>query len=95
MASSSQLEQYERDYCQQDSVAAKKPLLQPQTVKARLWYTRQYKDWTVEQWNNVLWSDESSFQLLCGAKQAFVKRQKGKGLAHSALSPQLSMEGAP
>ena len=50
---------------------------------------------TVEQWNNVLWSDESSFQLFCGAKRAFVKRQKGKGLAHSALSPQLSMEGLP
>ena len=74
-------------------VAAKQPHLRPQIVMARLRFARQHKDRTGEQLNNVLWSDESSFQIFCGAKWAFIRRRKGESLAHSALSPQLSMEG--
>ena len=59
-------------------VAAKKPLLRTANVKTRLEFARTHKDWTVEQWDKVLWSDESCFQLFCGAKRAFVRRRVGE-----------------
>lgn len=40
-----------------------KPLLTPtHVVKRRMW-TQKYRSWTVEQWNKVVWSDESRFCL--------------------------------
>ena len=45
-------------------VAVKKPLLRPAKIKSRLEFARRHKHWTVQQWDKVLWSDESAFQLL-------------------------------
>ena len=38
-------------------VAAKKPLLRPANVKAPLEFARTHRNWTVDQWDGVLWSD--------------------------------------
>ena len=40
-------------------VAAQKPWLDNEHYKARLDFAIAYKNWTVEDWNRVLWSDES------------------------------------
>ena len=45
-------------------VAAKKPLLRDATVRKRLAFARVHRDWTIAQWDSVLWSDESAFQLV-------------------------------
>ena len=58
-------------------VAVKKPLLRPANVNGRLEFARRHKNWTVQQWDTVLWSDESAFQLFCGAKRAIVRRRVG------------------
>ena len=47
-------------------MAAKKPLLRPANVKARLEFARTHKNWTVDV---EQWSDESCFQLFCGIFQ--------------------------
>ena len=41
-------------------IAAVKPGLRPENVAARLEWALRYKDWTVEDWKKVIWSDESS-----------------------------------
>ena len=43
--------------------ALKKPLLKKYHKRDRLRWAKDHKNWTVEQWNKVLWSDESSFTL--------------------------------
>lgn len=40
---------------------ARKPLLTPVQAKKRLAFCRKYLSWTVDQWNKVLFSDESTF----------------------------------
>lgn len=40
-------------------VKVKKPKLQPHHRKQRLQFARIHKDWTVEDWKKVIWSDET------------------------------------
>ena len=56
-------------------MAVKKPLLRPANIKGLLELARRHKNWTVQQWDTELRSDESAFQLFCGAKQASVRRR--------------------
>ncbi|XP_076038565.1 uncharacterized protein LOC143023828 [Oratosquilla oratoria] len=44
--------------------AARKPLLTDHLQKARLAFAKQYAKWTKEEWSKVMWSDESTFQLI-------------------------------
>ena len=43
--------------------ALKNHLFLKVTGKKRLQWAKQYQNWTIEQWKNVLWSDESPFCL--------------------------------
>jgi transposase len=58
-------------------IQVKKPFISPQNVKNRLDWARKHKDWTVEQWKKVLWSDESPF-VLKFAQRERVWRQSGE-----------------
>lgn len=42
-------------------VAARKPLLTPKQCQKRLQFCKKFKNWTVDKWKNVIFSDESSF----------------------------------
>jgi transposase len=44
--------------------AAKKPLLTKPMKLKRVKFAKQYKDWTKEMWNSVMFSDESSFKCI-------------------------------
>lgn len=41
------------------AVKQKKPALSERNVKARLHFCRERKDWTIEDWKRVIWSDET------------------------------------
>ena len=43
--------------------SVKKPFISESNRKKRLQWAKQYQNWTIEQWKNVLWSDESPFCL--------------------------------
>ena len=49
--------------------AAKKPLLTPLMKNKRLLWCISRMDWTPERWEEVLWSDESTFRLIRGTCQ--------------------------
>ena len=74
-------------------VAAKKPLLRDPTICKRLAFAREHRNWTIEQWNSVLWADESSFQLFCGAKRAYVRRRVGEKYSRQCIVPTVKHGG--
>ena len=53
----------------------KKPLLTTRMMKARLDWAKRHAEWTVEDWKNVIWSDESKFNLYRSDGHQFVRRR--------------------
>ena len=49
--------------------AAKKPYMSPENKRKRLAWAKEHLNWTIDQWANVLWSDESPFVLRYHGKQ--------------------------
>lgn len=47
----------------QSRVKKKKPLLQPRTKRLRREFAKKYRNWTVEDWRRVIFSDESKFKI--------------------------------
>lgn len=56
--------------------AALKPLLTKTMLKKRLAFAKKYITWTPEQWNDVMWSDESTFRVLT-SHRVQVRRPSG------------------
>ncbi|XGW29485.1 hypothetical protein V3C99_008926 [Haemonchus contortus] len=56
---------------------AKKPLISAKNRKARLDWAHAHKNWTVQQWRKVIWSDESKFLLYGTDGITFVRRSIG------------------
>ena len=44
-------------------LAAKKPFISEKNRKARLEFAHAHKNWAIEQWSHILWSDKSKFNL--------------------------------
>lgn len=55
----------------------KKQLLTTKMKAKRLAWAKKYKDWTVDNWKNVLFSDESHFEVH-GQRSQYVRRSKGE-----------------
>ena len=55
-------------------VAAKKPSLRKPNFGKRLKFAKEHIDWTHEQWDRVLFSDESKFELFGCKRRVFVRR---------------------
>jgi hypothetical protein len=58
-------------------IAAKKPLLRD-TNKKRLAWAKKPKQWTLERWKSVLWSDESKFEIFGSTHLVFVRHRVGE-----------------
>ena len=56
----------------------KKTFLTAKMIAARLQWAKDYKDWTTDQWKNVIWSDESRFNLFHNDDRSFVRRKSGE-----------------
>ena len=63
----------------------KKPLLTNNMKKARLNWAREHKDWSIERWKRVLWSDESRFNLYASDGRRLVRRRPGEEFHPSCL----------
>ena len=61
-------------------------------TQRREWYTK-YGHWTVQQWKNVIFSDESAFLIQKAANQLRVIREKRKGLHPSNVKPRFKTIG--
>jgi len=61
-------------------VAVEKPGLSAENIVKRLEWAHRYKDWTVEDWKRVIWSDESSIWIGVNPRRQWVIRPPGERL---------------
>jgi hypothetical protein len=61
-------------------VKKKKPLLSARHRQRRLAFALKYRNWTVEDWKRVVWSDETKINRFGSDGKQWVWKQKGEGL---------------
>jgi len=61
-------------------VKKKKPLLSARHRKRRLEFALKYREWTVEDWKRIIWSDETKINKFGSDGRQWVWKQKGQGL---------------
>lgn len=74
-------------------VAVKKPKLTIRHKKNRLEWAKEHKNWTINQWKKVLWSDESKFQIFGSNRRVFVRRSKGERASEACTVPTIKHGG--
>jgi transposase len=62
-------------------VKRKRPLLKKRHKQARLDFALTHKDWTVEDWKRVVWSDETKINRLGSDGRKWVWKRPGEGLS--------------
>jgi len=62
------------------AVKRKRPLLKKRHREARLDFSLAHKDWTVEDWKRVVWSDETKINRLGSDGRKWVWKKPGEGL---------------
>jgi hypothetical protein len=67
------------------AVCVKKPLLKPKNKLKRLVWALRHKDWTVEKWKTVMWTDEKKFELFNGKRRTICRRRKGEPLREDTV----------
>uniref|UniRef100_A0A914WGH2 Transposase n=1 Tax=Plectus sambesii TaxID=2011161 RepID=A0A914WGH2_9BILA len=56
---------------------ARKPLVSKKNKTRRLKFAKYHESWTPQQWEKILWSDESKFNLFGSDGKVFVRRPDG------------------
>src|SRR6185312_10701726 len=74
-------------------VCPKKPLLRKNHRQARLAFARRYKDWTVEDWKKVVWSDESKFNVFGSDGRVYCWKKPGAALKSHHIKPMVKYGG--
>ncbi|KAJ1301371.1 hypothetical protein OPQ81_008636 [Rhizoctonia solani] len=71
----------------------KKPKLTRAHIKARLEFAKAHKDWTVEDWKHVLWSDETKINCLWSDGVHWAWARPGEGLSDQLIVPTANFGG--
>lgn len=74
-------------------VAVRKPLLRKKNKQKRYAWAQAHKNWTVEDWKQVLWSDESKFEIYGSRRRVFVRRQVGERVSDQCIVPTVKHGG--
>ncbi|KAJ3481984.1 hypothetical protein NLI96_g7289 [Meripilus lineatus] len=62
-------------------VKKKCPQLKPRHRQARLQFAERYKEWTMEDWKRIVWSDETKINRLGSDGKRYVWKQAGESLS--------------
>ena len=73
--------------------ARKKPRLTQNHRRKRMEFALKYRGWTASEWSNVVFSDESRFQLFRNDGRPFVRRRPGEGYRDDCVRPTLKHGG--
>ena len=74
-------------------VAVSKPLLRPQNKLKRWLWARKYRNYTKEYWQNVLFTDESKFEIYGNNRRIYVRCRKNERFINSCLKPTVKHGG--
>lgn len=74
-------------------VAAKKPLLRAVNVRKRLQFAKDHVDWTLEQWHQVLWTDETKVEFFGTKRRVIVRRFRGERFKRNCVIPTVKHGG--
>lgn len=74
-------------------VALKKPLLRKQNIEKRLKFAVDHINWTPAQWDRVLWSDESKFEIFGTKRRVYVRRGKDERTKMDCIIPTVKHGG--
>lgn len=74
-------------------VKKKKPLLTAKHKKLRLSWAKKHNTWTVDEWRNVIWSDESAFGLVWGEGREYDWSKDGDILDDDSVIPTKKFNG--
>jgi transposase len=74
-------------------VARKKPLLRRANIDKRLEWAKKYAEWNVDDWKNVIFSDESPFTLFQINGKQYVRRRPGEEYNDECILPTVKHGG--
>ena len=74
-------------------IKAKKPLLTAAHRKHRLYIAEKYRNYTVEDWKRVVWSDETKINRFGSDGHQYVWKKKGEPLSDKTTTPTVKFEG--
>ena len=74
-------------------VAAKKPLLRSVNVRKRLKWAKKHKNWSIEQWKQVLWTDESKFEIFGSKRRMYCRRKSDERHTPQCVKPTVKFGG--
>lgn len=74
-------------------IASKKPLLRRGNRQKRLQWAKEHRNWTMEEWKNVVWSDESKFEVFGQKRRVFVRRSKSEKMLPECVIPTVKHGG--
>ena len=81
------LRKYVHDFGMSCCVATKKPFLSPKHIRHRYAFAKRHLYWTMEDWGQVMWTDESSFKIGKHSRQIRVWRKSYKRYHWDSIAP--------
>ncbi|KAK3573643.1 hypothetical protein QTP86_029970 [Hemibagrus guttatus] len=73
--------------------AKKKPFISEKQRRATLKFAKDHRNWTVADWSQVIFSDESNFQLCPTPGLVMVRRRPGEAYNPQCLAPTVKYGG--
>lgn len=74
-------------------IKKKKPRLTPKHKKDRLQWAKVHESWTTDDWSNVIWSDESKFNLLNSDGKEYYWTNRPTELTEDSIKPTMKFGG--
>lgn len=68
-------------------IAVKKPFLTHRHMSQRLAFAQKYCGWTIKEWERVVWTDESTFEVGKNSRQVHVWRNPYERYSSSCMVP--------
>ena len=64
--------------CTYERVAVRKPLLHKANIIKCLEFAKVHKNWTVDKWMNILWTEKSKLKIFSSKKRQYIKHRSNE-----------------